>query len=80
MGYDQNSKTYKLMDKETSRLIISPYIIFNEGTEDTTFSGIILHVRIQLNQEHNKPLPLKMGLKVMKNLFMTEQFVITSHL
>ncbi len=68
------------MDKETSRLIISPYIIFNEGTEDTTFSGIVLHVRIQLNQEHNKPLPLKMGLKVMKNLFMKEQFVITSHL
>jgi hypothetical protein len=60
------------MDKETSRLIISSYIIFNEGTEDTTFNGIILHVRTQLNQEHNKPLPLKMGLNVMKNLFMKE--------
>ncbi len=72
MGYDQNSKPYKLMDKETSRLIISSYIIFNEGTEDTTFNGIILHVRTQLNQEHNKPLPLKMGLNVMKNLFMKE--------
>jgi hypothetical protein len=72
VGYDQNSKAYKLMDKETSRLLISPSFIFNEGIEDTTFSGIILHMRIQLNQEHKKPLPLKMGLKVMKNLFMKE--------
>jgi hypothetical protein len=67
------------MNKEISRLIISPSFIFNERIEDTTFSGIILHM-IQLNQEHNKPLPLKMGLKVMKNLLMKEQFVITSHL